>query len=57
MGLDEVAKLYNLWRDLGAILDNVQPGLINPLPDTDPDYLDAWKVAYHADQIRMEVKL
>ena len=44
--------LLNFYRDLGALLDELQPGLINPLPDGDPSEVDAMKVIYEADQLQ-----
>ena len=47
----DVVKLYNLWRDLGAILDNVQPGLVND-PHSDADTADAMRLVDLADIMR-----
>jgi len=49
-------QLLNFYRDLGAAIDFLQPGLINPLPDDSPDFVDALKVIHEADRIRTERK-
>ena len=48
--------LLNFYRDLGEAIDFIQPGVINPLPDGEPDYVDALKVIHEADRLRMEEK-
>ena len=50
--VDSLPHLLNFYRDLGALLDEAQPGLTNPLPDGDPSELDAMKVVFEADQLR-----
>ena len=50
--MTQLAYLYNIWRDLGAYLDDAQPGLTRALPDDSPDLVDAMKVIYVADQLR-----
>lgn len=47
----DVVKLYNLWRDLGAILDSVQPGLVHD-PHSDADTADAMRLVDLADIMR-----
>ena len=52
MNIETTARLYLLWRDLGLLLNDAQPGLTLPLPAGDPNEVDAMKVHYVADQIR-----
>ena len=48
--------LLNFYRDLGALINDLQPGLTLPLPDGDPSEVDAMKVIYEADQIQKGAK-
>lgn len=48
--------LLNFYRDLGAILNDLQPGLTLPLPEGDPDYIEALKVIHEADRLNLEGK-
>lgn len=48
--------LLNFYRDLGGVLDELQPGLVNPLPDGDLSEVDAMKVIYEADRIQRGAK-
>lgn len=48
--------LLNFYRDLGAVLDDLQPGLVSPLPDGDKNEVDAMKVIYEADRLQREDK-
>lgn len=44
--------LLNFYRDLSEALNEMQPGLIFPLPDGDPHEVDAMKVVFEADRLR-----
>ena len=50
--VDSLPHLLNLWRDLGSMLDELQPGLVNPLPDGDRNEVDAMKVIHEADLLQ-----
>jgi hypothetical protein len=52
---NDLPRLLNFYRDLGAALDFIQPGLVNPLPDGDSNEVDAMKVIYVADQLKKGV--
>jgi hypothetical protein len=54
--VDSLPHLLNLYRDLGELLDSLQPGLTSPLPDGDPSEVDAMKVVFVADQIRKGIE-
>ena len=51
---DDLPALYNFYRDLGAALDYLQPGLVYPLPDDDPNLADALMVIDKADELNKE---
>ncbi len=53
---DNLPLLFNFYRDLGGALNELQPGLTLPLPDEDPNFVDALKVIHEADRLRMEAK-
>lgn len=46
--------LLNFYRDLGDLLNEIQPGLTLPLPEGDPSEIDAMKVIFEADRVRGE---
>lgn len=46
-----LAEAFNLYRDLGAILNDIQPGLTLPLPDGDPNIPDAMMLIDKADTL------
>ena len=48
----DIARLYNLWRDIGSLLNDSCPGLTEPLPENDPDIIEAIKVVSAADDMR-----
>ena len=48
---EQVAALFNLYRDLGSILDNIQPGLVYD-PNDDGDSADAQILINLADALR-----
>lgn len=52
----DLPRLFNVYRDLGALLNDAQPGLTYPLPDDSPDLVDAMKIIYEADRLRRENK-
>ena len=52
----DLPRLLNFYRDLGDALNELQPGLTMPLPDGDPDYVEALKVVHEADRLRAEGK-
>lgn len=54
--VQSLPHLFNFYRDLEAALNFLQPGLTSPLPDGDPNIVDAMKVIYEADQIRRGIK-
>ena len=56
LSIDSLPHLLNLYRDLGSLLDELQPGLTNPLPDGSADELDAIKVSWEADQLQRGIK-
>lgn len=39
-----------LHRAIGRILDDLQPGVASPLPDDDPQLVDALKVMHEIDR-------
>ena len=46
-----LARLFNLYRDLGHILDLIQPGLVYD-PNCEGDTADAMRLSSSADAIR-----
>ncbi len=52
--IDSLPLFFNFYRDLGDLLDHLQPGLVNSLPEGDPSEVDAMKIIYEADQLRKE---
>ena len=49
---DSLPHLLNFYRDLGDVLNHLQPGLTLPLPDGDAEELEAIKISWRADQLR-----
>lgn len=47
----KLARLFNLYRDLASILDNIQPGLVYD-PNNDGDSADAQILINLADSLR-----
>ena len=43
-----------IYRAIGNILDGLQPGIVSPLPDGDPNEFDAIRVAYEIDRLWRE---
>ena len=50
LDIRSVVDAYNLYRILGRAISSVQPGLVDPLPENDPNIVDAMKVVFEADQ-------
>lgn len=53
---ESLPMILNFWRDLGDALNEAQPGLTLPLPDGDPNEVDAMKVIFEADQLQRGTK-
>ena len=47
-----LAEIYNLWLELGLIINEAQPGLTKALPEGDPNEIDARKIQFLAGQIK-----
>lgn len=43
-----------IYRAIGNILEGLQPGLVSPLPDGDPNEFDAIRVSYEIDRLWRE---
>ena len=56
IGIRSLPHLLNFYRDLGALMNELQPGLTLPLPEGDPSEVDAMKVIHEADRLRLEEK-
>lgn len=52
----DLPRLLNFYRDLGDALNELQPGLTLPVPENDPDYIEALKVIHEADRLQGENK-
>ena len=52
----DLPRLLNFYRDLGNALNDLRPGLTLPLPENDPDYIEALKVIHEADRLNLEGK-
>ena len=50
-GPDEIVSVYRLYRALGHALEAWQPGLVNPVADSDPNYVDALKIHHEAQRL------
>lgn len=51
----DLADALNFHRLLGQAIGELQPGLVDPLPEGDPSEVDAMKVLYEADSRMREV--
>ena len=55
LDMASIVDAYNLYRILGRAIGAIQPGLVDPLPEGDPNEVDAMKVVFEADQRLKEV--
>lgn len=51
---NDLVNLALLHRAIGCLIHSYQPGVVTPVPDGDPDQVDAMKVLHEVDRIWRE---